>query len=532
MARPSRLSRGALAELERAGALAFNARPGHDPSAGGRGARARPRVSPPPTGRSVGSSTVTSTRSSALPSRRPAELRDRELAAVRRRTSARGRVGRRPDSRRGTAGRDPSDGRRGRFCAASRRSARAPAVCIGRSCSPAMGRGRRVPVWIDLTDEPRVEIDTSWYRSHGLRASVSHRVVFHDAPVLARFGAARRARRPPVVLARRAAHGGELGRDGRHRRGRRARRPRGASVRDRARRPGRRSHSDRPADDRRVARASRRAMDAVERRAAGRRASRPGRDLGCLPDAARRGRARVRLEAVCARPRRSIGRGATSRSSCSSTDSTRCSPGPAHAAWPVDRERMTAQRLRGALPGRSRSVGLHDERLRARQVRGDARGLRAGPFADALELGASIGVFSALLAPRCRRLTTIDGAPTAVELARRRLRTAPGVQIVEASIPAGSRIPAGLRPRRRLGDPLLPDPPTSSTRHSAGSGGQTRPGARLVAVHWRPDGPERPLTADEVHASAPSRSLAARPSTEPTPMTTGSTYWSAYEREL
>jgi hypothetical protein len=44
-----------------------------------------------------------------------------------------------------------------------------------------------------------------------------------------------------------------------------------------------------------------------------------------------------------------------------------------------------------------------------------------GPFAEALELGASIGVFTELLAPRCERLTTIDGAPTAVAAARRRL---------------------------------------------------------------------------------------------------------------
>ena len=49
--------------------------------------------------------------------------------------------------------------------------------------------GPPLAVWIDLTDEDRVEVDTSWYRSYGLRASVSHRVVFHDAPVIARFGA-------------------------------------------------------------------------------------------------------------------------------------------------------------------------------------------------------------------------------------------------------------------------------------------------------------------------------------------------------
>ena len=44
-----------------------------------------------------------------------------------------------------------------------------------------------VLVWVDLTDR-RVEIDTGWYRSRGLAASASHRVVFHDAPVLARLG--------------------------------------------------------------------------------------------------------------------------------------------------------------------------------------------------------------------------------------------------------------------------------------------------------------------------------------------------------
>jgi alkylation response protein AidB-like acyl-CoA dehydrogenase len=48
--------------------------------------------------------------------------------------------------------------------------------------------GPPVAVWIDVADRRRVEIDESWYRAHGLVASVSHRVVFHDAPVLARLG--------------------------------------------------------------------------------------------------------------------------------------------------------------------------------------------------------------------------------------------------------------------------------------------------------------------------------------------------------
>ncbi len=48
--------------------------------------------------------------------------------------------------------------------------------------------GAPLLVWIDVADERRVEIDRSWYRAPGLVASASHRVVFHDAPVLARLG--------------------------------------------------------------------------------------------------------------------------------------------------------------------------------------------------------------------------------------------------------------------------------------------------------------------------------------------------------
>ncbi len=122
-----------------------------------------------------------------------------------------------------------------------------------------------------------------------------------------------------------------------------------------------------------------------------------------------------------------------------------------------------------------------------------------GPFARAIELGASIGVFSAALAPRSRQLTTIDAAPTAVELARRRLANAPGVQIVEASIPAG--IPDGPYDLIVASEILYYLTPDELEATLDRIGGQATPGARLVAVHWRPGGPERPLTADDVHAT-------------------------------
>jgi alkylation response protein AidB-like acyl-CoA dehydrogenase len=59
------------------------------------------------------------------------------------------------------------------------------ALVLGRD---EVGDGPPISVWVDLTNRERVEIDEGWYRSHGLRASVSHRVVFHDTPVLARLG--------------------------------------------------------------------------------------------------------------------------------------------------------------------------------------------------------------------------------------------------------------------------------------------------------------------------------------------------------
>ena len=58
-----------------------------------------------------------------------------------------------------------------------------------------------------------------------------------------------------------------------------------------------------------------------------------------------------------------------------------------------------------------------------------------GPFSSALELGGSIGVFSQQLAPRCRRLTTIDGAPTAVAAARSRLGGSDLVNVIVGTIP-------------------------------------------------------------------------------------------------
>jgi SAM-dependent methyltransferase len=122
-----------------------------------------------------------------------------------------------------------------------------------------------------------------------------------------------------------------------------------------------------------------------------------------------------------------------------------------------------------------------------------------GPFACALELGGSIGVFSAMLAPRCDRLVTVDVSPTAVASARGRLAGHPAVDPIVGAIPAAvPRLPFDLVVASEilyyLSDEELAG--TLSLLHRC-----MVAGARLVAVHWRPPGPERPRDAAQAHAA-------------------------------
>jgi alkylation response protein AidB-like acyl-CoA dehydrogenase len=57
------------------------------------------------------------------------------------------------------------------------------------------GRGARSLAYVDVTGS--ISIDTSWYRASGLRSSESHRVEFHDTPVLAILGGENELTREP-----------------------------------------------------------------------------------------------------------------------------------------------------------------------------------------------------------------------------------------------------------------------------------------------------------------------------------------------
>lgn len=120
-----------------------------------------------------------------------------------------------------------------------------------------------------------------------------------------------------------------------------------------------------------------------------------------------------------------------------------------------------------------------------------------GPHHRALELGSSIGVLSAMLVAHCHQLVTIDGAPTAVAEARRRLAGAGNVQIVLGAIPEA--IGPGPYDLVVASEILYYLDPDALARTFETLELTMSRGARLVAVHWRPPGRERPFTAAAVH---------------------------------
>jgi cyclopropane fatty-acyl-phospholipid synthase-like methyltransferase len=120
-----------------------------------------------------------------------------------------------------------------------------------------------------------------------------------------------------------------------------------------------------------------------------------------------------------------------------------------------------------------------------------------GPFASALELGGSIGVFSGRLARRCEALTTIDCSPTAVNAARAQLAGFPEARAIVGEIPGA--IAPGDHDLVVASEILyyLDDDALTATLERLED--VLVAGGRMVAVHWRPSGPERPQTAAAVH---------------------------------
>jgi predicted TPR repeat methyltransferase len=120
-----------------------------------------------------------------------------------------------------------------------------------------------------------------------------------------------------------------------------------------------------------------------------------------------------------------------------------------------------------------------------------------GPFRSALELGASIGVFSAMLAPRCEALVTVDVSEVAVTEARSILaglgHVTPRVAEIPWELENGDHDLIVASEVLYYLDPVALSATLTWLKRGLADRG------RLIIVHWRPEGPERPFSAREVH---------------------------------
>ncbi len=118
-------------------------------------------------------------------------------------------------------------------------------------------------------------------------------------------------------------------------------------------------------------------------------------------------------------------------------------------------------------------------------------------FGRALEVGASIGVFTALLAGRCDQLLAVDVSERAVSVARRRLSGRDRVTVERRTLP--EEMPPGPFDLVVASEVLYYFTREEMLATLDGFERELAPKGVLLAVHWRRETKTYPLQGDEVH---------------------------------
>jgi cyclopropane fatty-acyl-phospholipid synthase-like methyltransferase len=129
-------------------------------------------------------------------------------------------------------------------------------------------------------------------------------------------------------------------------------------------------------------------------------------------------------------------------------------------------------------------------------------------YRDAFEPGCSIGVLSDLLAPRCGRLLCCDIAATAVKAAAERTAGHGNVEVQQRAVPG--EWPEGQFDLIVLSEMLYYFAGSDLGKVLDLAVAALRPGATLLAVHWRHPVAEHPRSGDDVHAALAERPELAR----------------------
>jgi predicted TPR repeat methyltransferase len=118
-------------------------------------------------------------------------------------------------------------------------------------------------------------------------------------------------------------------------------------------------------------------------------------------------------------------------------------------------------------------------------------------FRRALEAGASIGVFTEMLADRCEELLAVDVSERAVAAARRRLSELGHVRVERRTLP--EEMPEGPFDLIVASEVLYYFPREEMLAVLRGFERELARGGSLLAVHWRRETKTYPMQGDEVH---------------------------------
>lgn len=118
-------------------------------------------------------------------------------------------------------------------------------------------------------------------------------------------------------------------------------------------------------------------------------------------------------------------------------------------------------------------------------------------YGDALEIGCSIGVLTAMLAPKCKRLVAMDISAAAIKVAKERLGKNPNIEFTIAGIP--KEYPEGkfdLIIMSEVGYYLSKSDLLISRKKMIES---LNKGGIILLVHWTHFVADYPLNGDQVH---------------------------------
>ena len=118
-------------------------------------------------------------------------------------------------------------------------------------------------------------------------------------------------------------------------------------------------------------------------------------------------------------------------------------------------------------------------------------------YRRALEVGCSIGVFTAMLAPLCDELLAVDVSERAIAVARERLAGFPHVHVELRTLP--EETPGGPFDLVVTSEVLYYWPEDVMLASLRRFEEVLAPGGALLAVHWRKETRTYPLQGDRVH---------------------------------